>query len=886
MNDGSDKTILLVEDEAIISIIAAKAVKKFGYNVISVDSGEKAVEMAVSDLSINLILMDIDLGDGMDGTEAARQILAVRNIPIVFHTSHSEREMVERVKGITRYGYVIKSSGDFVLNSSIEMAFELFETNRNLENTFIAMKESEEKYRAAFMTSPDAVNINAMDGRYVDINEGFTKLTGYTRDDVIGLLSSEIKIWARPEDRVKLIKGLTETGYVENLESLFQCKDGSVKTALMSARVIKLKNEPHILSITRDISERKDYEHNIKAKNEELGSLNQELVAAMEELEAVNEEFEAMNEELIAANQDLQNKEQAVRNEQFFTNSLLDSLPGIFYLYSYPELRLKRWNKNHETLLGFDPGEIKDRYILEWHKPELKDSILKAITQIMNDGYAMIEGPLLKKDGSSIPFLLTGVKFESDGRLYLMGAGFDVSERRHIEEERSKFLNIIERSLNEIYIFDSSSYRFRYVNSGALKNLGYTMEEMSLLTPVDIKPDYSQEIFREMVESLRQREKERIVFYTVHKRKDGSTYPVEVFLQLIVAENEELFLAVINDITERKEIEDELSESEERYRNMARIIPDGVIIHSEGKIVYANEAAYKIIHAEYPGQLIGYNVMDFVHPEYRELVEKRIRDGVSKRVKGEPVEEIFKTFDGTSIKVNVTAIPFSYEGKPAMLTVFNDITEQKRDEEKIRNLLAEKELLLREVHHRIKNNMNTINSLLTLQAETMKDPAGIAALEDAQNRVQSMLVLYDKLYRSEDFRELSLKEYLPSLVDEITANFMIHESVKVEKHIEDFNVDAKTLFPLGIIINEVITNSMKYAFTGKDMGLITVSASMKDNRAIIIIADDGIGIPESVDIERSPGFGLSLISMLTDQIGGTIRIERGNGTKFIIEFDV
>ena len=886
MNDGSDKTILLVEDEAIISIIAAKAVKKFGYNVISVDSGEKAVEMAVSDLSINLILMDIDLGDGMDGTEAARQILAVRNIPIVFHTSHSEREMVERVKGITRYGYVIKSSGDFVLNSSIEMAFELFETNRNLENTFIAMKESEEKYRAAFMTSPDAVNINAMDGRYVDINEGFTKLTGYTRDDVIGLLSSEIKIWARPEDRVKLIKGLTETGYVENLESLFQCKDGSVKTALMSARVIKLKNEPHILSITRDISERKDYEHNIKAKNEELGSLNQELVAAMEELEAVNEEFEAMNEELIATNQDLQNKEQAVRNEQFFTNSLLDSLPGIFYLYSYPELRLKRWNKNHETLLGFDPGEIKDRYILEWHKPELKDSILKAITQIMNDGYAMIEGPLLKKDGSSIPFLLTGVKFESDGRLYLMGAGFDVSERRHIEEERSKFLNIIERSLNEIYIFDSSSYRFRYVNSGALKNLGYTMEEMSLLTPVDIKPDYSQEIFREMVESLRQREKERIVFYTVHKRKDGSTYPVEVFLQLIVAENEELFLAVINDITERKEIEDELSESEERYRNMARIIPDGVIIHSEGKIVYANEAAYKIIHAEYPGQLIGYNVMDFVHPEYRELVEKRIRDGVSKRVKGEPVEEIFKTFDGTSIKVNVTAIPFSYEGKPAMLTVFNDITEQKRDEEKIRNLLAEKELLLREVHHRIKNNMNTINSLLTLQAETMKDPAGIAALEDAQNRVQSMLVLYDKLYRSEDFRELSLKEYLPSLVDEITANFMIHESVKVEKHIEDFNVDAKTLFPLGIIINEVITNSMKYAFTGKDMGLITVSASMKDNRAIIIIADDGIGIPESVDIERSPGFGLSLISMLTDQIGGTIRIERGNGTKFIIEFDV
>jgi PAS domain S-box-containing protein len=764
MNKESAKTILLVEDEAIISIIASKSVKKFGYNVITVNSGERAVELVLSDPSISLILMDIDLGDGMDGTEASRRILSARHIPIVFHTSHSEREMVERVKGITRYGYVIKSSGDFVLQSSIEMAFELFEANRNIEETLSAMQESEEKYRAAFMTSPDSVNINAMDGTYVDINEGFTKLTGYTRDDVVGVLSSEIKIWARPEDREKLIKGLTGTGAVENLESLFRCKDGSMKTALMSARIIKLKNEPHILSITRDISERKEFEQNIKNKNEELGTLNNELVAAMEELEATNEEFEAINEELIATNRDLQSKDQAIRNEQSFTNSLIDSQPGIFYLYSYPELRLKRWNKKHETLLGFETGEIKDRDILDWHIPEAKEAVITAVEQVMDKGYAMMEAPLLTKDGRTIPFLLTGERFESDGKLYLMGVGID--------------------------------------------------------------------------------------------------------------------------ITDRKKIEDELSDSEERYRTMARILPDGVVIHSEGVIVYANEAAHRIIHAEYPGQLIGFKVLDFVHPDYRELAVKRISNGVHKQLKGEPVEEIFQAFDGTGIKVSVTAIPFSYSGKPAMLTVFNDITEQKRDEEKIKNLLAEKELLLKEVHHRIKNNMNTINSLLTLQAESLKDPAGIAALEDAQSRVQSMLVLYDKLYRSDDFRELSLKEYLPALIDEIAANYAVNDKVKIEKQIEDFNVDAKKLFPLGIIVNEVITNAMKYAFTGRDKGSVNISSSINGNHASVIIADDGIGIPETVGVDNSPGFGLSLIGMLAKQIGGSIRIERGNGTKFIIEFDV
>jgi PAS domain S-box-containing protein len=885
-NDENVKTILLVEDEAIISIITAKAVRRFGYNIITVKTGEEAVPIVAEDTSISLILMDIDLGDGIDGTETARRILALRHIPIVFHTAHSEQAMVERVKGITRYGYVIKSSGDFVLNSSIEMAYELFEANRRSEETMDTLKETEERYRVAFFTSPDSVNINAMDGRYVDINEGFTNLTGFTREDVMGLLSFEINIWARPEDRVKLIEGLTKTGSVENLESVFRCKDGSLKTALMSARIIGIKNTPHILSITRDISDRKRFEEEIKNRNTELAVLNEELVSAMEELEATNEEFEAMNEELTATNRELQEKDKLIKSEQQFTDSLLDSLPGIFYLYSYPELRLKRWNRNHEVLLGFGPGEIKDREIMKWHAPEAKEAVLKSIETVMKDGFAIIESPLIKKDGSLIPFLITGIRFEAEGQLYLMGIGIDVTDLKHLERERSKFLSVIERSLNEIYIFDSSTFKFKYVNSGALENLGYTLEEMSRLTPVDIKPEFTLEKFNELVRPLRNKEKEREIFYTVHKRKDGSTYPVEIFMQLIAADGEDVFLAVINDITERKKIEDALSESEERYRTLAQVLPDGVIIHSDGKIVYANEAAHKITHAQYSGQLIGCPVIDFVHPDYRGLAEQRIKDGITKKIIGEPVEEIFKTFDGIDITVNVTAIPFTYSGKPAILTIFSDITGRKRNEEEIKKLLAEKELLLKEVHHRIKNNMNTIKGLLTLQSYSLKEPSAAAVLQDAENRVESMMVLYDKLYRSDDFRELSLKEYLPSLVNEIAANFLINGLVKIEYMIDDFNLDAKTLFPLGIIVNEIITNAMKYAFAGRERGLITISASVKNSRAAIIIEDDGIGIPASIDIKHSSGFGLSLINMLTEQIGGNIRLERDNGTKFILELNV
>jgi len=162
----------------------------------------------------------------------------------------------------------------------------------------------------------------------------------------------------------------------------------------------------------------------------------------------------------------------------------------------------------------------------------------------------------------------------------------------------------------------------------------------------------------------------------------------------------------------------------------------------------------------------------------------------------------------------------------------------------------------------------------------------VAALDDTQSRIDSMLVLYDKLYCSENYNDLSVLDYLPSLIDEILANFPNNESVMIEKKFDDFIISVKILQPLGIIVNELLTNMMKYAFKGQDDCLITVAATLKDKCVSIIIADNGIGIPESVDFKNSTGFGMQLVSMLTEQIGGSIRMERRDGTRFILEFKV
>jgi two-component sensor histidine kinase len=226
-------------------------------------------------------------------------------------------------------------------------------------------------------------------------------------------------------------------------------------------------------------------------------------------------------------------------------------------------------------------------------------------------------------------------------------------------------------------------------------------------------------------------------------------------------------------------------------------------------------------------------------------------------------------------------------GKPMMVAgIVIEITARKSAEEKIRSLYAEKELVLKEVHHRIKNNMNTITSLLSLQAKTMKDPSPIAALDDATARVRSMGMLYDKLYRSEIFNELSIKDYLSSLIDEILLNFPNNRIVKAEKNIQDIALDTKRLQSLGIIINELLTNCMKYAFKDRENGLISVSAVNAEGHVAISVQDDGAGIPETVSFDNSTGFGLQLVNALTQQLDGTVRIERENGTKIIIEFEL
>ncbi len=250
--------------------------------------------------------------------------------------------------------------------------------------------------------------------------------------------------------------------------------------------------------------------------------------------------------------------------------------------------------------------------------------------------------------------------------------------------------------------------------------------------------------------------------------------------------------------------------------------------------------------------------------EERKKVEqalKETRDMLEIRV-GERTSELFKTNE---------ALQF-------------EIVERKNAEKEIKRQLMEKEVILKEVHHRIKNNIQSIENLLTMQAQSITNPEALSALQNAIGRVDSIKILYEKLLLTNTYHATSVKEYLNNLIDQIIKLFPEKLKLTVIKEIADFKLEPKRMITLGMIVNELLTDAMKYAFTGKTEGTLHIKLIDFQKKITLTIQDDGNGLPEGFDITKSTGFGLMLVNILCEQLEGTFSIINKYGTRSTLEF--
>jgi two-component sensor histidine kinase len=213
-----------------------------------------------------------------------------------------------------------------------------------------------------------------------------------------------------------------------------------------------------------------------------------------------------------------------------------------------------------------------------------------------------------------------------------------------------------------------------------------------------------------------------------------------------------------------------------------------------------------------------------------------------------------------------------------------DITEQKDAEEQIIKSLREKEVLLKEIHHRVKNNMAIISSLLSLQARYSNDENIDVILKDSKNRISSMALVHEKLYQTRDFTNINFREYVEEFVRHILSTYGKKEGdISLVLSIDEINLNIDAMIPFGLILNELVTNSLKYAFEGIERPEISISFDAHDGQAGLVYSDNGRGMPEHINFPDSETLGLQIVNMLTHQLKGDIELKRNGGTKFTIK---
>jgi two-component sensor histidine kinase len=217
------------------------------------------------------------------------------------------------------------------------------------------------------------------------------------------------------------------------------------------------------------------------------------------------------------------------------------------------------------------------------------------------------------------------------------------------------------------------------------------------------------------------------------------------------------------------------------------------------------------------------------------------------------------------------------------VNVLVDITERKQAESKLQASLHEKEVLLKEIHHRVKNNLQVIASLLYLQSHQLKDPEDLALFEDTQNRVKSMALVHESLYRTSDLARFNFAHYIESLTAHLSQSHVTESSgISIEMHLDEVVLDVDTAIPCGLILNELITNALKYAFPDGRSGSIHIMLRAAADRVTLCVRDTGIGLPASLDFRHTESLGLQLVGMMTEQLGGTLALTCEGGTTFTV----
>ena len=632
---NNKKNILLVEDEKVTALSESNVLKKGGYKVIVAHNGDEAIETVNSNKKIDLILMDIDLGSGLDGTVVAETILKDYDIPIVFLSSHTEKEIVDRTRKITNYGYIVKHSGDTVLFASIDMAFKLHEAH-------IKLKESESRYRLLADHSSDVIWTMDLEGRLTYISPSVYGHYGITPEKAMGM---SMRSYIVPE----------------YADQFFQ----------IIAKELKKPSNKRLPSLTVEF---KQY-------------TNAGIIVDVESNVAwiLDEKGEAIG--LQGSNRDITAKkfaENALRESEAKYRVIIENLYDVIYsldlhgIVTYISPNVKRY--------GYELNDVLGNSMLNFVHPDDHSKVIESYNKGVDTGEG---GPLnirlFKKNGEIVwAWEAARVVRDENGKvIQIVGILRDRTDQKTAldaqREAEAKYKMIVE-NLYDIISVTNQEGIIQYVTPN-ISHYGYSQEDVLGHHLIDFVHPEDREMVIDIYLKTLQTSKIYPSDFRMILKNGGTAWAMAASRVVKDKEgNVEYVNTLLKDITKQKETEKSIRESEEQYRMLINTAPVGIFVIQDDHYVFVNPKGVDILGYSNSKEIIGINAMDIVHSDSEAVVKER-KKKVAAGELNTPIELKLQRKDGSVLIVESVSVPVILQGIPSVIIIAQDITDWKKMEE-------------------------------------------------------------------------------------------------------------------------------------------------------------------------------------------------------------
>ncbi len=826
--------VLIIEDNPLdVELLVRYLVKEgFDFKYEVADSLEK-IQNLITEKKFDISICDFRL-HGFSGLDALKLIQDLnKDIPVILASGTIPDE-----KAVDA---VLAGAKDYVLKDDLQRLSPAIK--RELQ----ALEERRQKRRSnrilsAVFNSSVGVRISDENREIIEVNDAYCEMMGYSKEELIGSNLSIVTPASREEYEQEHYFDLISGDKIipdEHETKREIKKDGSSIDLLVSSKVISDQGQKLLVCTLKDVSEVFKYKTLFEegSKIAQLGGWERDIATGKE----------------------------------MWTK-------GIYDIYEVDEK-------------SFDPAKDSDDKFHTQESLELmKQSMKKA-----EEGFPFdIEVEIVTAKGNKKWCRGTGNPvFEDDKVVKLIGSFQDITDQKmkalEIEKSEEKYRFLFDRSPNPMIIFDAETDEILEVNSIARALYGYTKDEFLKMKAEDLRPQDQKKWYKTTSSKFDLDSNETRFFPgVVHQKKNNEKMFVDIYARYTTLNGRNANIVTLKDITEKKGIEDALIESERKYRNLVEASHDLVWrIDIEGNFTFINNASKSILGYS-PKEIVGNSFIPYVRPEKAQEAIQIHKDVVSGKVYDSFQLEMV-TSKGDIRHLNATAYPV-VDGEGSIIGcsgTATDITHIYDYQEQLEESLAEKEILIKEIHHRVKNNLAIISGLFVLQSMTVKDKKTLQILNESQSRIKSIAAIHEKLYKTDTFSSIEMVDYLEGLSVDISKTYDDSKKpIDVIVKGDEISLNVNQAVPFGILASELLVNAYKYAFEGKEKGLIEIILKAEGEDILFEVRDDGVGLPEGFEMSELNSLGMTLIRTLTDQLEGTLnwKSEKGKGVAFTIRF--